>query len=93
MLKFLVISGISYWAIGWGLAFGPNSNSKLAPFIGGSEFMLAGTKNYANFFIQFVFAATSSTIVAGAVAERVEFITYISYSILISGRSRYRARV
>uniref|UniRef100_A0A914CAS3 Ammonium transporter n=1 Tax=Acrobeloides nanus TaxID=290746 RepID=A0A914CAS3_9BILA len=79
-----LITGIGYWAVGWGLAYGDNKNVKLEPFFGGSEFFLMGTTDYARWFFQYVFAATAATIISGAVAERITFYTYIIYSVFIS---------
>lgn len=77
------IGACSYWAIGWGLAYGEDGN----PFCGGSEyfnFQLSYDK-YPKWFFQFVFAATAATIVSGAIAERCQFVAYFVYSILITG--------
>jgi len=76
------IGGVSYWAIGWGLAYGPGGN----PFCGGSEFFNYGMNydEYPKWFFQFVFAATAATIVSGAVAERCQFGAYFTYSILLT---------
>jgi Amt family ammonium transporter len=57
-------------------------------FIGYSGFLLAGeatnTYTLVYFFWQAVFAATSVTIVAGMVAERMKFQAYFLYTILIN---------
>ena len=78
-----LIGGVSYWAFGWALAYGPNGN----PFIGGSNFFSVGMEyaSYPAWFFQFVFAATAATIVSGAIAERCQFFAYFIYSILITG--------
>ncbi|KAE9413561.1 hypothetical protein Angca_008620 [Angiostrongylus cantonensis] len=78
------ISVIGYWSLGWAFAFGDSSNKVVGLFIGHSQFFLNGLKNYPMFFYQYAFAATSATIVSGAVAERCEFANYIVYSTLIS---------
>ena len=78
-----LIGGLSYWAIGWGLAYGPGGN----PFCGGSEFFSFNMEHtsYPSWFFQFVFAATAATIISGAVAERCHFYSYFAYSIIITG--------
>jgi len=76
------IGGVSYWAIGWGLAYGPGGN----PFCGGSQFFSYAMPYdlYPKWFFQFVFAATTATIVSGSVAERCQFGAYFTYSILLT---------
>uniref|UniRef100_A0AC35U7H8 Ammonium transporter n=1 Tax=Rhabditophanes sp. KR3021 TaxID=114890 RepID=A0AC35U7H8_9BILA len=76
---------IGYYAVGWAFAYGPGTEgSTFNLFIGYSQFFLSGVDNYAKFFFQYVFAATSATIVSGAVAERCEFANYITYCTVIS---------
>jgi len=77
------IGGVSYWAIGWGLAYGEGGN----PFCGGSQFFNFQLPYdlYPKWFFQFVFAATAATIVSGAIAERCQFFAYFAYSIIITG--------
>ncbi len=57
-------------------------------FIGWSGFLLTGeatnTLTLVYFFWQAVFAATSVTIVAGMVAERLKFQAYLLYTVLIN---------
>ncbi|XP_023339891.1 putative ammonium transporter 1 [Eurytemora carolleeae] len=77
------IGGISYWAFGWGLAYGSGGNG----FCGASEFLNyhLDYNKYPKWFFQFGFAATSSTIVAGAIAERCQIGAYFIYSTVITG--------
>ncbi|XP_062592526.1 putative ammonium transporter 1 isoform X1 [Saccostrea cucullata] len=80
----LFISGVSYWLFGFAFAFGDGVADR---FIGLNYFASSGVPHskYALFFFQFTFAATASTIVSGAVAERCEFVAYFVYSVFITG--------
>jgi len=50
-----------------------------------SERVVHGGSLYGEFFFNFVFAATATTIISGALAERVEFGSYLIYGIIATG--------
>lgn len=89
------IATLVYWAFGFSIMFGGNN-----PFIGGGGYFLsgdaatygldpfpAGLPVTVSFLFQVAFAATAATIVSGAVAERIEFIAFILFSVLLVGIS------
>jgi Amt family ammonium transporter len=77
---------LAYWAIGFGIMFGVNATG----WLGTSGFFLSDFARdkdpwvYAFWMFQVVFAATSATIVSGAMAERTKFSSYLLYSVFIS---------
>ncbi|WP_298694360.1 ammonium transporter [uncultured Sulfuricurvum sp.] len=72
---------ICFWLIGFGLMFG----SDIGGIIGTTHFLIDGQDPIQNgfFFFEVMFAATSITIVSGAVAERMKFNGYVIVSIVV----------
>ena len=85
MMDFAMAS-LAYWIIGFALMYGVGNG-----FFGSSFFFLGGLPEDMNgvptlafWFFQVVFVAAAATIVAGAMAERTKFKSYLIYSFLIS---------
>jgi Amt family ammonium transporter len=83
------LATLAFWAIGFSFMFG-NGNG----FIGGGGWFLTGDQEtYGGiglsvpvfFLFQVAFAGTSATIVSGAVAERIKFVDFLIFSLLLTG--------
>ncbi|MFT3740493.1 MAG: ammonium transporter [Breznakibacter sp.] len=76
---------LAYFILGFGLMFGASCAGLIgSPNLFFSEGWSGSISGYGFLFFQTVFAATATTIVSGAMAERTHFISYIAYSIVVS---------
>lgn len=87
------VSSLGFLLLGWGLMFGGDN-----PFIGTENLFILGSPDvsaYDNtltssvpfwgiFFFQLVFCGTAATIVSGAVAERVKYVSFIVFSFVLT---------
>ncbi|XP_065209844.1 putative ammonium transporter 1 isoform X4 [Planococcus citri] len=77
-----LICSMVFWICGYALAFGDGNW-----FLGLTWWASIGMPDafWSQWFFQYTFASTASTILSGAVAERCSFVAYIAYSALMSG--------
>ena len=87
------VSSLGFILLGWGLMFGGDN-----PIVGTQNLFILGNANldfysetltpdvpfWAKFFFQLVFCGTAATIVSGAVAERVKYISFIIFSFVLT---------
>lgn len=87
------VSSLGFMLLGWGLMFGGDN-----PFIGTQNLFILGnadlsfynetlTSNvpfWGKFFFQLVFCGTAATIVSGAVAERIKYVSFIIFSFVLT---------
>jgi Amt family ammonium transporter len=79
----MCFGAVAFWMLGYGLMFGANPTG----WLGTTGFALykVPESEYGMLFFQMMFAATSATIVSGAIAERTRFSAYIIGSVIITG--------
>jgi len=84
------IAGVMFWVVGFGLMFGRSwiSSSGMTGWFGSDRFLIdetASSSLLTFFLFQAMFCGTATTIISGAVAERIRFRSYVAISILVSG--------
>lgn len=89
----LCASGLAFWLVGFGWAFGHAGEENSNGVIGKNTTSLFGSADFdkqeKNFYLmwifQFSFAASSATIVSGSLAERTQLPAYLAFSALMTG--------
>lgn len=71
------VTTIFFWLVGYGFMFGLSGNSIIGVSEFGIDLSSAEPQTIAFFFFQVMFCGTAVTILAGAIAERVKFGSYL----------------
>lgn len=91
-LSDFTLGSVCFWLIGFSIMFGPQLIHSIG--FGKIQYLEAtlliedgkpSPSKYGFFLFQLVFAATATTIVSGAMAERTKFVSYLIYSVLMTG--------
>ena len=87
------VSSLGFMLLGWGLMFGgdnPIVGTENLWILGGTDLsvyddtLTSSVPFWGKFFFQLVFCGTAATIVSGAVAERVKYISFIIFSFVLT---------
>lgn len=87
------VSSLGFMLLGWGFMFGGDNS-----FIGTENLFILGNADlsfydetlttnvpfWGKFFFQLVFCGTAATIVSGAVAERIKYVSFIIFSFVLT---------
>ena len=87
------VSSLGFMLLGWGLMFGGDNQivgTENLWILGGTDLsvyddtLTSSVPFWGKFFFQLVFCGTAATIVSGAVAERVKYISFIIFSFVLT---------
>lgn len=87
------VSSLGFMLLGWGLMFGgdnPVVGTEHLFILGGADLsfykdtLTSNVPFWGKFFFQLVFCGTAATIVSGAVAERIKYVSFIVFSFVLT---------